>query len=220
MGSVTSKDLPDLEHIIVFANQEPVRGAWNFQDIWSGAGNINFKRLDEAEASVLPDDPVNIQYTSGTTGLPKAATLSHMNLRNNAGFLAQRLGYDKKHHVICIPNPLYRKPLRRERRIEICRLFRLCDIPLAVLFVKLHLFIKIMVQVQERYLASVFSNVPHDFNPFRLHNDPQFVRLISLLRVPLNGCNVNGGTASDKALEEEKVLYFFQLKLVEFVEEK
>jgi fatty-acyl-CoA synthase len=52
------------------------------------------------------DDPVNIQYTSGTTGFPKGATLTHHNILNNARSLALLLGYSERDRV-CIPNPLY-----------------------------------------------------------------------------------------------------------------
>jgi fatty-acyl-CoA synthase len=52
------------------------------------------------------DDPINIQYTSGTTGFPKGATLSHHNILNNARFTARLLGYDEDDRV-CVPVPLY-----------------------------------------------------------------------------------------------------------------
>jgi fatty-acyl-CoA synthase len=52
------------------------------------------------------DDPINIQYTSGTTGFPKGATLSHHNILNNGHFIAQLLGYTEADRV-CIPVPLY-----------------------------------------------------------------------------------------------------------------
>ncbi|HZU61541.1 MAG TPA: AMP-binding protein [Solirubrobacteraceae bacterium] len=52
------------------------------------------------------DDPINIQYTSGTTGFPKGATLTHHNILNNARFIGQLLGYTEADRV-CIPVPLY-----------------------------------------------------------------------------------------------------------------
>jgi fatty-acyl-CoA synthase len=52
------------------------------------------------------DDPINIQYTSGTTGFPKGATLSHHNILNNAHFISQLLGYNERDRV-CVPVPLY-----------------------------------------------------------------------------------------------------------------
>ncbi len=52
------------------------------------------------------DDPINIQYTSGTTGFPKGATLTHHNILNNARFIAELLGYTEEDRV-CVPVPLY-----------------------------------------------------------------------------------------------------------------
>jgi fatty-acyl-CoA synthase len=59
-------------------------------------------RMDELDF----DDPINIQYTSGTTGFPKGATLTHHNILNNAYFVAGLLGYTESDRV-CIPVPLY-----------------------------------------------------------------------------------------------------------------
>ena len=53
------------------------------------------------------DDPTNIQFTSGTTGSPKGATLSHHNIVNNAYMIGLRMGYHEKYARICCPPPLY-----------------------------------------------------------------------------------------------------------------
>jgi fatty-acyl-CoA synthase len=60
----------------------------------------------EGEAALQFDDPINIQYTSGTTGFPKGATLSHHNILNNAYFVGQQLRYTERDRV-CIPVPFY-----------------------------------------------------------------------------------------------------------------
>ncbi|MFY7065848.1 AMP-binding protein [Nocardiopsis changdeensis] len=62
--------------------------------------------LDARAAELSCDDPVNIQYTSGTTGFPKGATLSHHNILNNGYFVARGLGYTE-HDRVCLPVPLY-----------------------------------------------------------------------------------------------------------------
>ena len=62
--------------------------------------------LRELEASLQFDDPINIQYTSGTTGFPKGATLTHHNILNNAFFIGETLHYTEQDRV-CIPVPFY-----------------------------------------------------------------------------------------------------------------
>ncbi|CAF1378487.1 unnamed protein product, partial [Didymodactylos carnosus] len=77
---------------------------WNML-IKSGE-NISDEQLLTAEDGVQFDDPVNIQYTSGTTGPPKAVLLSHHNILNSAYFAAKRLGYTENDRV-CIPVPFF-----------------------------------------------------------------------------------------------------------------
>ncbi|MEW1546303.1 AMP-binding protein [Streptomyces tsukubensis] len=62
--------------------------------------------LADREAALSCDDPVNIQYTSGTTGFPKGATLSHHNILNNGWFVGESLGYTETDRI-CIPVPFY-----------------------------------------------------------------------------------------------------------------
>ena len=89
--------LPELERAVFFETPE-----WD--EVASGDG---FTGDLQAHADELDfDDPINIQYTSGTTGFPKGATLTHHNILNNGYFIGGLLGYTERDRV-CIPVPLY-----------------------------------------------------------------------------------------------------------------
>jgi fatty-acyl-CoA synthase len=72
----------------------------------ASAEAISEEALHERESTLQFDDPINIQYTSGTTGFPKGATLSHHNILNNGYFVARALRYSEQDRV-CIPVPFY-----------------------------------------------------------------------------------------------------------------
>ena len=78
----------------------------DWEHFLSQSHNVSDEQLAAVEKSIQFDDPVNIQYTSGTTGFPKGVTLSHYNLLNNGYFVGKRLGYTEKDKV-CIPVPFY-----------------------------------------------------------------------------------------------------------------
>jgi fatty-acyl-CoA synthase len=78
----------------------------DWDDFLRGGRSVREEELAEVESRLQFDDPINIQYTSGTTGFPKGATLTHHNILNNAYFTGERLRYTE-HDRVCIPVPFY-----------------------------------------------------------------------------------------------------------------
>jgi fatty-acyl-CoA synthase len=91
--------LPELERAIFFDTPE-----WD--ELLEAGSAVSTDRVRALAAEVAFDDPVNIQYTSGTTGFPKGATLSHHNVLNNGYFVAEYCGCTPEDRV-CLPVPLY-----------------------------------------------------------------------------------------------------------------
>ena len=105
-AALRSAKLPHLEHVIIL-DQEPVPpAARSFAAMMSLPGPAHRSRLDALCAALDPDDAINIQFTSGTTGLPKGATLSHFNVVNNARYTAKAMALSADDRL-CIPVPLY-----------------------------------------------------------------------------------------------------------------
>jgi fatty-acyl-CoA synthase len=101
-----AQKLPHLRHVIVLDDAPVPQGARRFSEFLRLAGPAHKARLQGLAAALDPDDAINIQFTSGTTGAPKGATLSHFNIVNNARYCgkAMRLSTEDR---LAIPVPLY-----------------------------------------------------------------------------------------------------------------
>ena len=104
-GAVKSAKHPSLKTLILLGD-DPSPGFFRFEEITARGADRRRDDLKTIEEQLQFDDPINIQFTSGTTGAPKAATLTHHNIVNNAFFVGRqmKLGCEDR---MCIPVPMY-----------------------------------------------------------------------------------------------------------------
>ena len=104
-GRLRSPRFPQLQYVICIRGQASP-GMLTWEEFEEAGGTTPAGNLEEIEQQLAPEDPINLQYTSGTTGPPKGALLSHRNLLVNAFFAGRGQGLGDEDRI-CIPVPLY-----------------------------------------------------------------------------------------------------------------
>ncbi|WP_027245929.1 AMP-binding protein [Leisingera daeponensis] len=104
-GGLAAARLPALRHAVVMA-ADPGPGVLSFDTVQGMGAGADAAALDALSADLTPEEAINIQFTSGTTGLPKGATLTHFNIVNNARFVTSRIKLTEADRLL-IPVPLY-----------------------------------------------------------------------------------------------------------------
>jgi fatty-acyl-CoA synthase len=110
--AVSAPAFPALRRVVVYDPAAPERtalpypGFTTWREVLRAGEGVPRDRLEAIAATLDPDDPINIQYTSGTTGFPKAVVLTHHNILNNAYFAAHAMHFTENDRL-CVPVPFY-----------------------------------------------------------------------------------------------------------------
>lgn len=105
-GELNSEELPWLKHIVKMDNKIVNSSSFTMEDLLAKANQETISKVNEVESKISPEDITNIQFTSGTTGAPKASALTHFNVLNNGWLLSERLKYTENDKICCAV-PLY-----------------------------------------------------------------------------------------------------------------
>lgn len=105
-GQLDSDELPYLKYVIKMDNNIVNKSSFGMDELLSYSSSESLAKVKSLETKIKPEDITNIQFTSGTTGAPKAAALSHFNILNNGWLLSERMNYTNKDKVLCSV-PLY-----------------------------------------------------------------------------------------------------------------
>ncbi len=104
-GKIDSEKLPYMKNVVYIGEKE-YPGLFQFEDILKMSGQISDEDLIRRQQSLDPDDVINMQYTSGTTGFPKGVMLTHYNILNNAYYVGETMGLSELDRM-CIPVPFF-----------------------------------------------------------------------------------------------------------------
>lgn len=104
-GELLSKRLPHLKTVIRMG-EAASPGMFNFSNVCEMGGETECRKLEDLSKTLDPSDDINIQFTSGTTGTPKGATLSQTNILNNAYYCGISMHFNAD-DILCIPVPMY-----------------------------------------------------------------------------------------------------------------
>ena len=104
--TIQSERVPHLKHVVVWGHKKKHKGMISFDDLYKIHTIGNAEEMHRREVEWNFESATNIQFTSGTTGYPKGATLSHHNILNNANMISQILNYNENSNI-WVAVPLY-----------------------------------------------------------------------------------------------------------------
>lgn len=105
-GELESENLPHLKNVIYIGDEDAPTGMYHWNDIMELGKQVSNMELRKRQNSLNPDDVINMQYTSGTTGFPKGVMLTHTNIIADANYIADCMDFTNEDRL-CIPVPFF-----------------------------------------------------------------------------------------------------------------